>query len=120
MSSAFQSELQASADDDKIRIVVLQAYGKAFYAGHNRREMRADRDKSFYNRLLEQCNQVMLTINRMPQVVIAKVQGIATAAGCQLVAVCDLAIAADTARFATSGINVGLFCSTPAVAISRN
>ena len=82
--------------------------------------MRATRDKSFYNSLFEQCSQIMLTINRMPQVVIAKVQGIATAAGCQLMAACDLAVAADTAKFATSGINVGLFCSTPAVAISRN
>ncbi|WP_230659624.1 enoyl-CoA hydratase [Psychrobacter sp. I-STPA10] len=120
MLHALQTELDDIATQKNIRVVVIQATGKAFCAGHNLKEMRANSDKDFYNHLFDQCSQVMLTINRMPQIVIAKVQGIATAAGCQLVAACDLAVAADTAKFATSGINVGLFCSTPAVAVSRN
>lgn len=118
--STMQIELDSIASDDTIRIVVIQATGKAFCAGHNLKEMRAHDDEAFHRALFQQCSQMMLTINRMPQVVIAKVQGIATAAGCQLVAACDLAVAADDAKFATSGINVGLFCSTPAVAVSRN
>ena len=115
-----QIELDSIAQDDTIRVVVIQATGKAFCAGHNLKQMRAHDDEAFHHALFQQCSQMMLTINRMPQVVIAKVQGIATAAGCQLVAACDLAVAADDAKFATSGINVGLFCSTPAVAVSRN
>jgi len=118
--STMQIELDSIASDDTIRIVVIQATGKAFCAGHNLKQMRARDDEAFHRALFQQCSQMMLTINRMPQVVIAKVQGIATAAGCQLVAACDLAVAADDAKFATSGINVGLFCSTPAVAVSRN
>ncbi len=118
--SAMQAELDNIAQDDTIRVVVIQATGKAFCAGHNLKQMRAHDDEAFHRTLFQQCSKMMLTINRMPQVVIAKVQGIATAAGCQLVAACDLAIAADNAKFATSGINVGLFCSTPAVAVSRN
>ncbi len=118
--SAMQIELDSIAQDDTIRAVVIQATGKAFCAGHNLKQMRAHDDEAFHRALFQQCSQMMLTINRMPQVVIAKVQGIATAAGCQLVAACDLAVAADDAKFATSGINVGLFCSTPAVAVSRN
>lgn len=118
--AALQTELDTIAADSGIRVVVIQANGKAFCAGHNLKEMRATPDRAFQDALFNQCSQMMLTINRMPQVVIAKVQGIATAAGCQLVAACDLAVAADTAKFATSGINVGLFCSTPAVAVSRN
>ena len=101
-------------------MVVIAANGKAFCAGHNLKEMRANPEKAFQHALFKQCSQMMLTINRMPQVVIAKVEGIATAAGCQLVAACDLAVASDNAKFATSGISVGLFCSTPAVAVSRN
>ncbi|MCG3878830.1 enoyl-CoA hydratase [Psychrobacter sp. Ps6] len=118
--SAMQTELDSIAQDDTIRVVVIQATGKAFCAGHNLKQMRAHDDEAFHRALFQQCSQMMLTINRMPQVVIAKVQGLATAAGCQLVAACDLAVAADDAKFATSGINVGLFCSTPAVAVSRN
>jgi len=118
--SAMQAELDKIAQDDTIRVVVIQATGKAFCAGHNLKQMRAHADAAFHRALFQQCSHMMLTINQMPQVVIAKVQGIATAAGCQLVAACDLAVAADNANFATSGINVGLFCSTPAVAVSRN
>ncbi|MGO2279502.1 MULTISPECIES: enoyl-CoA hydratase [unclassified Psychrobacter] len=118
--SAMQTELDQIAQDDKIRVVVIQATGKAFCAGHNLKQMRAHSDEAFHRALFQQCSKMMLTINHMPQVVIAKVQGIATAAGCQLVAACDLAVAAHDAKFATSGINVGLFCSTPAVAVSRN
>ncbi|WP_296244561.1 MULTISPECIES: enoyl-CoA hydratase [unclassified Psychrobacter] len=118
--SAMQSELDDIAQDSSVQVVVIAANGKAFCAGHNLKEMRANPDESFQRHLFQQCSQMMLTINRMPQVVIAKVQGIATAAGCQLVAACDLAVASDNAKFATSGINVGLFCSTPAVAVSRN
>ncbi len=118
--SAMQTELDSIAQDDTIRVVVIQATGKAFCAGHNLKQMRTHADAAFHRALFQQCSHMMLTINQMPQVVIAKVQGIATAAGCQLVAACDLAVAADNAKFATSGINVGLFCSTPAVAVSRN
>ena len=120
MLSAMQTELDSIAQDSSIRVVVIAANGKAFCAGHNLKEMRANREKAFQRALFEQCSQMMLAINRMPQVVIAKVEGIATAAGCQLVAACDLAVASDNAKFATSGISVGLFCSTPAVAVSRN
>jgi len=118
--SAMQTELDQIAQDDTTKVVVIQATGKAFCAGHNLKQMRAHSDEAFHHALFQQCSRMMLTINSMPQVIIAKVQGIATAAGCQLVAACDLAVAADTAKFATSGINVGLFCSTPAVAVSRN
>ena len=120
MLSAMQAELDSIAQDSSIRVVVIAANGKAFCAGHNLKEMRANSDEAFHSALFKQCSQMMLTINQMPQVVIAKVQGIATAAGCQLVAACDLAVASGDAKFATSGINVGLFCSTPAVAVSRN
>lgn len=118
--SALQQLLTDIASDSSVRVVVLSAAGKAFSAGHDLKEMRANRDETYYMHLFQQCSDMMMTINQMPQPVIAKVQGIATAAGCQLVAACDLAVAADTARFATSGIRVGLFCSTPAVAVSRN
>ena len=118
--AAMQAELDNIAQDKTIQVLVIAANGKAFCAGHNLKEMRANPDVAFQRALFEQCSQMMLTINQMPQVVIAKVQGIATAAGCQLVAACDLAVASDNAKFATSGINVGLFCSTPAVAVSRN
>ena len=117
---ALQKALDEIAKDKSIRVVVIAGEGKAFCAGHNLKEMRAHSDREFHQALFNQCSQMMLTINRMPQVVIAKVQGIATAAGCQLVAACDLAVASRTAKFATSGINVGVFCSTPAVAVSRN
>ncbi len=120
MLAAMQTQLDNIAQDSSIHVVVIAATGKAFCAGHNLKEMRADMTETAHQALFEQCSQMMLTINQLPQVVIAKVQGIATAAGCQLVAACDLAVAADSAKFATSGINVGLFCSTPAVAVSRN
>ena len=118
--TAMQAQLDNISQDTRIQVLVIAANGKAFCAGHNLKEMRANPDEAFQRALFEQCSQMMLTINRMPQVVIAKVEGIATAAGCQLVAACDLAVASDNAKFATSGINVGLFCSTPAVAVSRN
>lgn len=120
MLSALQAELEQIAADDSVRVVILAAAGRAFCAGHDLKEMRANRDQGYYEALFRQCSRMMLTINHMSQPVIAKVQGIATAAGCQLVAACDLAISTEGARFATSGIRVGLFCSTPAVAVSRN
>ena len=115
-----QTTLNRIARDMTVWVVVMAGSGPAFCAGHDLKEMRSHTDMAFHKALFEQCSQVMLTINRLPQPVITRVQGIATAAGCQLVAACDLAVAADTARFATSGINLGLFCSTPAVALSRN
>lgn len=118
--TALQGALDAIAADDSVRVVILAANGKAFCAGHDLKEMRSSSDRSFHQELFRQCGRMMLTINAMPQPVIASVQGIATAAGCQLVAACDLAVAALEARFAVSGINVGLFCSTPAVPLSRN
>lgn len=117
---AISAELRAIAGNDAIRVVVLASTGRAFCTGHDMKEMRANRDERFYRQLLGDCSAMMQSIVALPQPVIAKVQGIATAAGCQLVASCDLAIAADGARFATSGINYGLFCATPAVALSRN
>ncbi len=120
MLAALQDEFDRIAGDETVRVVVLSAAGKAFCAGHDLKEMRSHPDKAFQSALFAQCSHMMLTINRMPQPLIARVHGLATAAGCQLVAACDLAVAADTAQFATSGIRVGLFCSTPAVAVSRN
>lgn len=120
MMSALQVELDAIAADPQARVVVLAAAGKAFCAGHDLREMRAQPTMAFYQELFAQCSKLMLTIQRMPQPVIARVHGIATAAGCQLVAMCDLAVAVEEAKFAVSGVNLGLFCSTPSVALSRN
>src|SRR5262249_12463706 len=120
MLAELQRELDAIASDESERVVVIAAEGKAFCAGHDLKEMRADPSLRYYERLFAQCSDVMLTIQRLPVPVIARVQGIATAAGCQLVAMCDLAVASSTARFAVSGVNVGLFCSTPGVALSRN
>ncbi len=120
MIDALSAELQALAADDGIRVVVLASTGRAFCTGHDMKEMRANRNEAFLGGLLADCSSMMQSIVALPQPVIAKVQGIATAAGCQLVASCDLAIAAKSARFATSGINYGLFCATPAVALSRN
>jgi enoyl-CoA hydratase/carnithine racemase len=118
--TALQAQLDQIAQDDSVRVVVIAAAGKAFSAGHDLKEMRANRDEGYYKALFDQVSRMMMSINRLPQPVIARVHGIATAAGCQLVAACDLAVAAEDARFATSGIRVGLFCSTPAVAVSRN
>ena len=120
MMSALQVELDAIAADPSVRAVVVGGRGKAFCAGHDLREMRAEPSLDYYRRLFAQCSRVMVAIQRLPQPVIARVHGIATAAGCQLVAACDLAISADDARFAVSGVNLGLFCSTPSVALSRN
>lgn len=120
MLGALQSALDEIKTDDSVRCVVLAAEGKAFCAGHDLKQMRANPDKAYYQALFTRCGEVMKSIVELPVPVIAKVQGIATAAGCQLVASCDLAVAAKSARFAVSGINVGLFCSTPAVALSRN
>jgi enoyl-CoA hydratase/carnithine racemase len=115
-----QRELDVVAGDDSIRVVIIAAAGKAFCAGHDLKQMRADPSREYYEWLFAQCSDMMLKIQRLPVPVIARVQGIATAAGCQLVAMCDLAVASSTARFAVSGVNVGLFCSTPGVALSRN
>jgi enoyl-CoA hydratase/carnithine racemase len=120
MLTALQTELDCLAADSTARVVIIAANGKAFCAGHDLKEMRANPDQDYYTALFNRCSQVMLSLTRLPQPVIARVHGLATAAGCQLVAACDLAVAADTARFATSGINVGLFCATPGVALSRN
>ncbi len=117
---ALQNALEAVARDDGARVVVLASAGKAFCAGHDLKEMRAEPSLAYYQTLFEQCTKVMLTVQQLNVPVIAKVQGIATAAGCQLVAMCDLAVASSTARFAVSGVNYGLFCSTPSVALSRN
>lgn len=118
--NALQQALESIAADPNARCVVLSGSGKAFCAGHDLAEMRANPDKAFYQDLFARCGAVMQSIVNLPVPVIAQVHGIATAAGCQLVASCDLAIAARSTRFAVSGINVGLFCSTPAVALSRN
>jgi enoyl-CoA hydratase/carnithine racemase len=120
MLAALQREFDAIAKDEAVRVVVLAAEGKAFCAGHDLKEMRAKPSFDYYERLFSQCSEMMLAIQRLPVPVIARVQGIATAAGCQLVAMCDLAVAASTAKFAVSGVNLGLFCSAPGVALSRN
>ena len=120
MLAALQAELDNIAADKSIRVVVIAAAGKAFCAGHDLKEMRARPDKAYQKDLFMRCSKMMMSLGKLPKPVIAKVHGIATAAGCQLVAACDLAIASTAARFATSGINVGLFCFTPGVALSRN
>jgi enoyl-CoA hydratase/carnithine racemase len=120
MLAALQREFEAVADDESVRAVVIAAEGKAFCAGHDLKEMRTDPSLEYYERLFSQCSDMMLSIQRLLVPVIARVQGIATAAGSQLVAMCDLAVASSTAKFAVSGVNVGLFCSTPGVALSRN
>jgi enoyl-CoA hydratase/carnithine racemase len=118
--SALQEELDRIDKDASVRVVVIAGAGTAFCAGHDLKQMRASPRKDYYDALFAQCSKVMMTITRLPQPVIARVHGIATAAGCQLVAQCDLAVAAEEARFAVSGINVGLFCSTPSVPLARN
>jgi enoyl-CoA hydratase/carnithine racemase len=120
MLNALLSELKAIGEDPSVRVVVLAGAGKAFCAGHDLKEMRQTPRQDYYQRLFDLCAEMMQSVVRIPQPVIARVHGIATAAGCQLVAQCDLAVASTEARFATSGINVGLFCSTPAVSLSRN
>jgi enoyl-CoA hydratase/carnithine racemase len=120
MLTALQAELDAVAADASARVVVIASAGRAFCAGHDLKEMRAQPSQAYYERLFAQCGHLMMTIQRLPVPVIARVQGIATAAGCQLVAMCDLAVAETGSRFAVSGVNLGLFCSTPSVALSRN
>jgi enoyl-CoA hydratase/carnithine racemase len=120
MLTALQSALDAIAADATARVIVVAGAGKAFCAGHDLKEMRANPSREFQQALFDQCSRVMLTLTRMPQPVIARVHGIATAAGCQLVSMCDLAVASTDARFAVSGVNLGLFCSTPSVGLARN
>jgi enoyl-CoA hydratase/carnithine racemase len=123
LSAALMSKLLEAlgraAKDPETRVVVIAGAGPAFCAGHDLRELRTDQRRETYERLFAQCSELMLAIVRLPKPVIAEVHGIATAAGCQLVATCDLAVAAEDARFATPGVNIGLFCSTPMVALTR-
>ena len=116
---ATEAALTAIAGDGSVKVVVIGGAGPAFCAGHDLREIRADPGRDALGALFAQCSRVMLAITRLPKPVIARVHGVATAAGCQLVATCDLAVAAEAARFATPGVNIGLFCSTPMVALSR-
>jgi enoyl-CoA hydratase/carnithine racemase len=115
-----QSALETIGKDESVRVVVIAGSGTAFCAGHDLKQMRATPRKAYYQKLFAQCSKVMMAITHLPQPVIARVHGIATAAGCQLVAQCDLAVASDNAKFAVSGINVALFCSTPSVPLARN
>ena len=124
LMEALMAELAAAADDPEVRVVVLSAAGKLFSAGHDLKEMTAhradaDRGRAFFARTMRLCADLMLAITHLPKPVIAEVDGLATAAGCQLVASCDLAICTDTSTFCTPGVNIGLFCSTPMVAVSR-
>ena len=124
LSEELLTELQSAIDsigkDPSVRVVVISGNGTAFCAGHDLKQMRTNPKKAYYEKLFAQCSKVMMTLTRLPQPVIARVHGIATAAGCQLVAQCDLAVASENARFAVSGINVALFCSTPSVPLARN
>jgi enoyl-CoA hydratase/carnithine racemase len=120
MMAALEGTLNTLSTDASVRVVVLGGAGKAFCAGHDLKQMKAHPDLAYYRRLFGDCSRLMMRIQSLPQPVIARVHGTATAAGCQLVATCDLAVASDEARFAVSGINVGLFCATPSVALSRN
>jgi enoyl-CoA hydratase/carnithine racemase len=119
LMTALIEALGGAANDPETRVVVIAGAGPAFCAGHDLRELREDQRRETYQRIFALCSELMLTIVRLPKPVIAEVHGVATAAGCQLVATCDLAVAAKEARFATPGINIGLFCSTPMVALTR-
>lgn len=119
LMTALEAALDAVAADPSARVVVIGGAGPAFCAGHDLREMRDKPDRVLYEALFAQCSRLMLRISHLPKPVIARVHGVATAAGCQLVATCDLAVAAASARFATPGVNIGLFCSTPMVALTR-
>jgi enoyl-CoA hydratase/carnithine racemase len=123
LSEELLTELQATLDaiaaDPSVRAVVIAGAGKAFCSGHDLKQMRANPSKAYMQKLFKQCGRMMMTLTQMPQPVIARIHGIATAAGCQLVAMCDLAVAAEGAKFAVSGVNLGLFCSTPSVALGR-
>ena len=118
--NALQEEIDAISKSNKVRVTVITALGKAFCAGHDLREMRAEPSLAYYQNLFNKCGHMMMSLQKLQVPVIAKVQGIATAAGCQLVAQCDLALASSDAKFAVSGVNLGLFCATPSVALSRN
>jgi enoyl-CoA hydratase/carnithine racemase len=120
MLAALHGELESIAADSSLRVVILCGAGKAFCAGHDLKQMKANRSLEYYQRLFDDCSRLMMRIQTLPQPVIARVHGVATAAGCQLVAMCDLAVAAADARFAVAGVNVGLFCGTPSVALVRN
>lgn len=120
MLDALQSALDTIAKDPTVRVVVIAGNGPAFCAGHDLKEMRANYELGKTQALFEKCSRMMMTIQSLPQPVIARVHGLATAAGCQLVAQCDLAVASESAKFATSGLNVGLFCATPSVPLARN
>lgn len=120
MLSALQAALDFISQDESARVVVIAAEGKAFCAGHNLKDLRAKPELAYYQKLFSQCTRLMLTIQNLPVPVIARVQGLATAAGCQLVAQCDLAVAANQASFGVNGIDVGLFCATPSVPLVRN
>ncbi|MDX1743041.1 MAG: enoyl-CoA hydratase [Ruegeria sp.] len=125
MLAALQAEFDALSGDTSIRAVIIRGEGKAFCAGHDLKQMTAGRQaedggKAYFQDLFGRCARMMLSIRSLPQPVIAQVHGIATAAGCQLVATCDLAVAAEGTRFGVNGVNIGLFCSTPMVALSRN
>jgi enoyl-CoA hydratase/carnithine racemase len=120
MLAALQQALDGVARDESARVVVLAANGRAFCAGHNLKDMAQNPELAYYQQLFAQCSRVMLAIHQLPVPVIARVHGMATAAGCQLVAQCDLAVASDAASFATSGIHYGLFCATPSVPLVRN
>jgi enoyl-CoA hydratase/carnithine racemase len=121
MIAALEAEFEAAAVDEAIRVVVIAGAGKGFSAGHDLKELRAHaHDQRWQRALFEACSRMMMQLTSLPQPVIARVHGIATAAGCQLVSMCDLAVAADTAAFALPGVNIGVFCSTPAVGVARN
>ena len=120
MLAALEAELDRFAADKDTRVVVLAANGNGFCAGHDLKELRAHPDAAWQRELFDACSRMMLKLTRLPQPVIARVHGIATAAGCQLVSMCDLAVAAETATFAMPGVNIGVFCSTPAVGVARN
>lgn len=125
LMGALQDQFDALSVDRTVRVVILRAEGRAFCAGHDLREMEgarggADKGRAYYNALFSQCARLMTSITRLPQPVIAQVHALATAAGCQLVASCDMAVAAEGAKFGVNGVNIGLFCSTPMVALTRN
>jgi len=124
LSTALMSEVQAQLDsfmdDPSVRVVIIAGAGRAFCAGHDLNEMQADPGPEAMKALFDQCSHMMTSLTKIPQPVIARVHGVAAAAGCQLVAQCDLAVCADEAKFGTSGVNIGLFCSTPMVAVTRN
>lgn len=124
MMEALQAALNDARDDEAVRVVVIAAAGAVFSGGHDLKELTAhreddDRGRAFYEKTMRMCSEIMMTITSLPKPVIAEIDGVATAAGCQLVATCDLAICTDTSSFCTPGVNIGLFCSTPMVAVSR-